>query len=126
MNIGRRAPAKDTNEHCLIENFMNMTAGTFGGPSRRTHYFNRNVRVSIRFFCAAPRAKSVELVGDFNEWQPLAMSRSADGWWLAQVELSEGDHRYRFLVDGQPTLDPHATGIARDERNEQASLIAVS
>ncbi|MGA2246249.1 MAG: glycoside hydrolase family 13 [Verrucomicrobiota bacterium] len=80
----------------------------------------------VSFFCAAPRAKSVELVGDFNEWQPLPMTRSMDGWWLAQVELCHGHHQYRFLTDGQPTLDPHAVGIARDDQNERASLIAVS
>jgi 1,4-alpha-glucan branching enzyme len=68
----------------------------------------------------------VELVGDFNHWQPLQMTRSVDGWWIAQVELSHGHHQYRFLVDGQPRLDPHATGIVRDEQQEQASLLAVS
>jgi hypothetical protein len=34
--------------------------------------------------------------------------------------------QYRFLVDGEPTLDLHATGTARDERDEPVSLIAVS
>jgi len=29
-------------------------------------------------------------------------------------------------VDGQAMLDPQATGIARDEHGERASLIAVS
>jgi hypothetical protein len=48
------------------------------------------------------------------------------GWWLAKVQLCHGHHQYRFLVDGKPMLDPHATGIARDERGEQVSLLAVS
>ena len=80
----------------------------------------------INFYCAAPRAQSVAIVGDFTEWRPSPMKRSVDGWWFAQVELSHGHHQYRFLIDGRPILDPHATGMARDERNEQASLIAVS
>lgn len=54
------------------------------------------------------------------------MTRSVDGWWLAQIELTHGHHKYRFLVDGQPMLDPHAVGIVRDENNEKASLVAVS
>lgn len=33
---------------------------------------------------------------------------------------------YRFLVDGQPVLDPNATGVVRDAQGEKASLIAVS
>src|SRR5215469_1054434 len=80
----------------------------------------------VSFFCAAPKAKTVELVGDFNNWHPFSMTRSEDGWWRAQVELTHGHHKYRFLVDGKPTLDPHAMGIVRDEHGERASLIAVS
>lgn len=78
------------------------------------------------FFCRAPGAKSVELVGDFNHWHPLTMRKSLDSWWCAQVELCHGHHQYRFLVDGGPRLDPSATGIVRDERGEKVSLIAVS
>jgi 1,4-alpha-glucan branching enzyme len=80
----------------------------------------------VSFFCAAPHAQSVELAGDFNQWQPFPMKRSVDGWWLAQVELTHGHHQYRFLVDGEPMLDPHATGVVRDEHGNQTSLIAVS
>ena len=80
----------------------------------------------INFYCAAPRARSVELVGDFNQWRPAPMQRSVDGWWRAQVQLGHGHHQYRFLVDGQPRLDPHAAGLARDEHDEHVSLIAVS
>ena len=80
----------------------------------------------VRFYCAAPHAKSVEIVGDFNHWHPFSMQRSVDGWWIAQLELSHGHHQYRFLVDGQPMLDPQAMGIVRDEHNEKNSLVAVS
>lgn len=54
------------------------------------------------------------------------MTRSVDGWWRTQVELPHGHHKYRFLVDGKPTLDPHAMGIVRDENGERVSLVAVS
>ena len=36
------------------------------------------------------------------------------------------DGQYQFLVDGEPMLDPRANGVARNTRNERASLIAVS
>lgn len=80
----------------------------------------------VSFYCAAPHAQSVELVGDFNHWHPIQMERTVDGWWLVHVELTHGHHQYRFMVDGKPVLDPHATGIVRDEHGDQASLIAVS
>lgn len=110
---------KETNNEKLF--FMNTTA-----ENNRTIYSARNSIKSVNFFCAAPHAKSVELTGDFNQWQAFPMQRSFDGWWFAQVQLCHGHHQYRFLVDGQPMLDPQATGIARDEHGDRTSLIAVS
>jgi hypothetical protein len=54
------------------------------------------------------------------------MKRQADGSWTARVELHHGYHQYLFVVDGEPMLDPNAHGIARNAKNEQVSLIAVS
>lgn len=55
------------------------------------------------FSIAAPAAKSVQLVGDFTQWQqkPIGMRKGPDGIWRTTVELPLGAHRYRFLVDGQ-------------------------
>ena len=80
------------------------------------------------FFCRAPEAKNVSLVGDFNKWNPQAtpMTRMPDGRWMVNLELPHGYHQYVFLVDGKPVLDPKATGKARDERNRPVSLIAIS
>lgn len=82
----------------------------------------------INFFCRAPEAKSVCLIGDFNEWQPTShpMKRMPDGGWMIRVELPHGHHQYQFLVDGKPTLDPNALGTVHDERGETVSLIAIS
>lgn len=109
--------------------FMNTQQRQHMNATQYNHndrYSAHHAHKPVSFFCAAPRAKTVKLVGDFNQWHPLPMTRSADGWWLAQVELCHGHHQYQFLVDGQPMLDPHATGMVRNERNEQVSLIAVS
>ena len=82
----------------------------------------------VDFFCRAPQAKSVALVGDFNGWQPTAnpMTRMPDGGWVIRMELPHGHHQYFFLVDGKPTLDPNAMGKVRNESNETVSLIAIS
>ena len=101
--------------------FMNTRLHIFSG-----RHSAQDSQKPVSFFCAAPNAKLVELVGDFNHWHPFPMERSVDGWWLTRLELCHGHHRYRFLVDGQPTLDLHATGIVRDEHDERVSLIAVS
>jgi len=93
-----------------------------------TRYGAANTTKTDNFYCVAPTAASVVLVGDFNNWDGTSypMQQQVDGCWFLQVQLTHGHHLYRFLVDGKPFLDPRATGIARNERNEQASLIAVS
>jgi 1,4-alpha-glucan branching enzyme len=82
----------------------------------------------VDFFCHAPEAKGVALVGDFNGWAPTAhpMTRMPDGGWVIRLELPHGHHQYQFLVDGKPTLDPNAMGKMHNERNETVSLIAIS
>jgi 1,4-alpha-glucan branching enzyme len=91
-------------------------------------YGAKNTTKPVNFYCPAPTAASVVLVGDFNNWDATShpMQRRVDGCWFLQVQLNHGHHRYRFLVDGKPVLDPRGTGIARNDLNERVSLIAVS
>jgi 1,4-alpha-glucan branching enzyme len=93
----------------------------------RRHFAGRPIH-HVDFFCDAPAAESVRLVGDFNGWDMAAtpMRRMPDGRWMASLEIPHGHHEYLFLVDGVPTLDPNASGVAHDENNEAVSLIAVS
>ncbi len=89
-------------------------------------YSAKNMAKPMNFYCDAPAAQSVLLQADFTGWSPLAMQRRTDGWWFLQVPVSHGHHQYRFLVDGQPQLDPRATGVAHNQANEKVSVIAVS
>ena len=90
-------------------------------------YSARLMAKPVHFYYANPAAKSVSLTGDFNAWHPDAhpMRRREDGWWFIEVPLRHGHHQYLFLVDGQPMLDPQASGIARNYRNERVSLVFV-
>ena len=107
---------------------MNTTTCERSSTESQRSYSARWQQHHVTFFCDAPGAESVTLVGDFNGWNPVVtpMRRTPDGRWMASLELPLGHHRYLFLVDGTPTLDPNASGIARNDRNERVSLIAVS
>ncbi|HEY3915387.1 MAG TPA: isoamylase early set domain-containing protein [Verrucomicrobiae bacterium] len=56
----------------------------------------------VDFYCYAPGAEQVALVGDFNGWEPAAnpMQRTPDGYWTTSLELAHGHHQYQFIVDG--------------------------
>jgi 1,4-alpha-glucan branching enzyme len=60
------------------------------------------------FSFRAPEAMSVQLVGDFTNWQehPVSLHKSTSGVWQTIVDLSPGTHHYRFLVDGEWRDDP--------------------
>lgn len=67
------------------------------------------IRVQLQNFTyVTPAATSVQLVGDFTNWQerPIPLRRESNGVWRAAVQLQPGRHRYRFLVDGQWRDDP--------------------
>ena len=63
------------------------------------------------FSFSAADATSVQLVGDFTQWQerPVNLQKGADGVWRTTVQLPVGTHHYRFLVDGEWRDDPACT-----------------
>lgn len=52
-------------------------------------------------------AKEVYIAGDFNNWETKSHPciRKGDKW-VAKVFLGSGKHQYKFIVDGEWTLDP--------------------
>lgn len=81
---------------------------------------------SVEFRHKAPKAKSVELVGDFNAWNPglLKMSRGDGGIWTISIPVLEGRHKYLFLVDGEPQVDAKAeTGDGPQGRRVSITVV---
>ena len=63
---------------------------------------------NVIFVASYPDAKSVQIAGDFNNWQPEKnpMKKTEDGAWHARINLPKGTHHYRFVVDGHWQHDP--------------------
>ena len=59
----------------------------------------------------APDALSVQLVGDFTEWEkhPVNLAKDPAGIWRVKIQLKPGTYHYRFLVDGEWRDDPECT-----------------
>ncbi len=70
----------------------------------------------VRFGYFQPDAREVYLVGSFNGWDPriTPLHRDSLGDWSVQLELPTGEHRYRFVVDGQWRDDPAAQQTAQN------------
>jgi hypothetical protein len=84
---------------------------------------------AVRFVLVSPDARSVHLVGDFNDWSPAATPlahRGADGRWSVVVLLPDGRYSYSFLVDGSRWMpDPQAPPAPGDDFGRPSSLVYV-
>lgn len=81
-----------------------------------------------QFVLVAPNAKSVTLVGDFNDWSLSAtrlVKQPGDGVWFITMPLPPGRYRYAFVVDGTTwRSDPNAPA-AEDEFGRPNSVVTI-
>jgi hypothetical protein len=85
-------------------------------------------KTPVQFVLHADGARTVAVVGDFNDWDPAAtpLAESGDGVWSAVVPLSPGSVRYSFLIDGREwRADPSAATAPGDfGRPSSVTLVA--
>jgi len=74
------------------------------------YYGVNQMHDAVVFVTLYPRAESVQIAGDFNNWQPskTKLEKVGDsGVWQTKLHLSPGKYRYRLVVDGQWQQDPY-------------------
>lgn len=74
------------------------------------YYGVSQINDAVAFVTLYPRAKSVQVAGDFNNWQPTKTSMEKvgeSGVWQTKIKLPAGTYRYRLVVDGQWQQDPY-------------------
>jgi len=92
------------------------------------YYGVNQINDAVVFVSLYPRAKSVQIAGDFNDWQPAKnpMQRIGDsGVWQTQMKLPRGKYRYRLVVDGQWQQDPYNKIAELNPFGELNSVIEV-
>jgi len=56
----------------------------------------------VLFVLPALDATDVSVVGNFNAWEPTALSdNDNDGIWMASIPLPPGRYEYAFVIDGR-------------------------
>ena len=71
-------------------------------------------------------AEKVILAGSFNNWSKnkYNMTKTEDGWNI-KIMLPGGKHHYKFIIDGEWTLDPTNTVSEYDEEGNINSVCMV-
>ncbi|MCX5633553.1 MAG: AAA family ATPase [Phycisphaerae bacterium] len=90
-------------------------------------YGTRQFGGAVKFVTLYPRARSVQIAGDFNNWQPqqTTMKPAQDGKWELALTLAPGKYRYRMVVDGQWQQDPYNEQVEMNPFGEFNSVLEV-
>ena len=85
--------------------------------------------IPVQFVLVAPDARSVAVVGDFNNWglnDTALVAENHHGVWSVSAPVHTGVHRYAFLVNGkQWVADPTAPRAADDDFGQPSSALVV-
>lgn len=82
----------------------------------------------IIFNTIYPRAKTVQIAGDFNDWKPengTFKRIGENGKWQLTMPLETGLYRYRLVVDGEWQQDPYNDWIEMNPFGEFNSVLKV-
>ena len=88
--------------------------------------FSQSKLEKVKFIISAPDAKSVAVVGSFNNWNteinPLIQK---DSVWTAEIQINPGYYYYKFVVDGHWIPDPSNNWEINDGGESFNSIIKV-
>jgi hypothetical protein len=84
--------------------------------------------VLVRLVIVQPGARSVEVAGDFNGWNPARtpLDEVSAGAWAVTIPLEPGRYEYMYVVDGQQWIvDPFAVELTDDGFGSRNAVLDV-
>lgn len=80
-----------------------------------------------RFVIYRPDVSRVEIVGSFTNWKRMPLKKISDsGYWEGKFELSKGEHRYTYIIEGNEAYaDPTVLSMEKDDFGGMNSIIRV-
>jgi len=84
-------------------------------------------RRAVRFEVEVPQARSISVVGNFNDWKPEATPLTFIGGtnWSRELSLAPGRYEYRFVVDGRWVDPPNAKAYVPNPRGGHNAIVEV-
>ena len=83
---------------------------------------------SHRFIIYQPDISNAQIIGSFTAWRPKTMNRVGNsGYWEAELELSRGEHRFVYILDGHRRIaDPTVLIREKDDFGGENSILSVT
>lgn len=73
-----------------------------------------------------PGATSVEVAGDFTDWEPVPLERRDGDTWVVRLPLRPGVHRLNVRIDRQRWVVPSGLRSEEDEYGGRVGILVVS
>jgi len=89
----------------------------------RLEITGRGERRSLRI--RAPGAASVELMGDFTDWVPVALTQIEPGLWETALEVPAGAHRVNIRLDGGAWVVPGGLRVEQSEFGARVGVVVL-
>ena len=70
-------------------------------------------------------ARNIELMGDFTEWQPVALGRAGEDIWEVTLPISVGLHRFNVRADGGQWTVPLGYAVQSDDFGGTAGILVI-
>ncbi|CAF1077484.1 unnamed protein product [Brachionus calyciflorus] len=97
---------------------------TFKFPNNQIRVEPVIKKLPVVFKYSGKMAKEVFLVGTFTSWKDKIQMIKSDGDFMVIVELPEGEHQYKFVVDGKWEHDANQASID-DTFNGRNNVVTV-
>ncbi|MGM0546670.1 MAG: hypothetical protein ACQEST_08105 [Bacteroidota bacterium] len=97
-----------------VEELNNTTEGTVQQASSNVE----KEQVWVRFVYIDENAESIEVAGDFNNWDPVALEKqevNGEQVWTGLVSMNRGEHSYMFVKDGEKWLTDPMASVQRED-----------
>lgn len=75
-------------------------------------------QVWLRFVFVDDDAQTVEVAGDFSDWEPIPLTKqtvNGEQIWTALVSMERGEHRYMFVKDGEEWVTDPLAPVQRED-----------
>lgn len=88
----------------------------------------RQIGNEVVFVTLCPDCNTVQVAGDFNNWQPdrNPMKKIGnEGLWQCKMRLIPGTYRYRLVIDGNWQQDPFNSHVEPNPYGQFNSVVTV-
>lgn len=73
-----------------------------------------NADSTVTFKVSAPKARTVQVLGEFGDWTPINLTEKDGVWQATTGKVIPELYLYRLVIDGQRTTDPSNAYLIRD------------